>query len=288
VAATQPVRAGRYLAGAQRALRRLAALYPSAQGLQVVPGAAARTSTAGIDAYAHTVAYNGLALFGLTQALDSLAAIPAVPIGRLPADGRLAVSDERASGIAVVGDGRAWLAVHKTPTDANDLRHDFGWLALKRNTPAGWVDLLAPRPLTKVTPNSGGPALRYLGRWLKPTGFGLHAFRDTIIVNGAYRANKRIVRRAQFRWRLTPTGARLRVAGAHKGDRFRFLAWTPAGTGGPTPRGLVAGAGRWRFDRRVKVRRIPGYHSGPVEHLDALEAQLLAPRSGRFVVTIRG
>jgi hypothetical protein len=36
------------------------------------------------------------------------------------------------------------------------------------------------------------------------------------------------------------------------------------------------------------VRRIPGYHSGPVEHLDALEAQLVAPKSGRFVVAIHG
>jgi hypothetical protein len=288
VAATQPVRAGRYLAGAQRALRRLAALHAGPQGLQVVPGALSRTSTAGIDAYAHTVAYNGLALFGLTQALDALAAIPALPIGRLPADGRLAVSDERASGMAVVGNGRVWLAVHKTPTDANDLRHDFGWLALKLRTPAGWIDLLAPRPQTKITPDSGGPALRYLGSWLKPSGFSLHAHGRTIIVNGAFRANNRIVRRAQFRWRLTRRGARLRVAGAHRGDRFRFLAFTPAGTGGPTPRGLVAAAGRWRFDRRVRVRRIPGYHSGPVEFLDALEAQLIAPRSGRFVVTIGG
>jgi hypothetical protein len=34
------------------------------------------------------------------------------------------------------------------------------------------------------------------------------------------------------------------------------------------------------------VRRIPGYHSGPVENLDALEARFTAPRSGRFAVTI--
>ena len=36
----------------------------------------------------------------------------------------------------------------------------------------------------------------------------------------------------------------------------------------------------------IKVRRLPGYHSGPVENLDALEARLTAPKSGRFVVTI--
>jgi hypothetical protein len=288
VARTHPARAACYLAGAQRAVRRLAALHAGPQGLQVVPGALSRTSTAGIDAYAHTVAYNGLALFGLTQTLESLAAIPAARIGRLPADGRLAVRDERASGIAVVASRRVWLAVHKTPTDTDDLRHDFGWLALKRRTPAGWIDLLAPRPLTQITPETGGPALRHLGQWLKPTGFSLHAHGRTIIVNGAYFANDRIVRRAQFRWRLTRRGARLRVAGAHGGDRYRFLAFTPAGTGAGRARGLEAAGARWRVDRRIRVHRIPGYHSGPVEHLDALEARLTAPRSGRFVVTIRG
>lgn len=286
VAATQPRRAGRYLAGARRALRRLVALHAGPRGLQVVPGALTRTTTAGIDPYAHTVAYNGLALFGLTQALDALAPIPAVRIRRPPADGKLAVRDERASGLGIVGDGRVWLAVHKTATNANDLRHDFGAVALKRRTPAGWIDLLAPRPLTVITPDSAGPALMYLGEPLKPRGFAIHAHGRTIIVNGDYRANGRIVRRAQFRWRLTRRGARLRVAGAHRGDRFRMLAFTPAGTGAATRHGLVAAGARWRFDRRIRVRRIPGYHSGPVEYLDALEARFTAPRSGRFVVTI--
>jgi hypothetical protein len=285
-AARRPARAARYLAGAQRALRRLAALHASPRGFQVVPGALTRATAAGIDAYAHTVAYNGLALFGLTQALDALAEIPTARIGRLPADRRLAVRDERATGLGIVSNGRVWLAVHKTATDANDLRHDFGALALKRRTPAGWVDLLAPRPLTRITPDSSGPALMYLGQPLKPTGFAIHAHGRTIIVNGAWRANGRIVRRAQFRWRLTRRGARLRVAGAHRGDRFRMLAFTPAGTGSASRRGLVAAGARWRFDRRIRVRRIPGYHSGPVEHLDALEARFTAPTSGRFVVTI--
>jgi hypothetical protein len=34
------------------------------------------------------------------------------------------------------------------------------------------------------------------------------------------------------------------------------------------------------------VRRLPGYHSGPVEQLDALEVRLTGPKSGRFVVSI--
>ena len=190
------------------------------------------------------------------------------------------------AGSASSSNGRVWLAVHKTATDANDLRHDFGALAIRRRTPAGWLDLLAPRPKTQITPDSGGPALMYLGQPLRPTGFAIHAHGRTIIVNGAYRANDRIVRRAQFRWRLTRRGVRLRVAGAHRGDRFRLLAFTAAGTGTASRRALVAAGARWRFDRPIRVRRLPGYHSGPVENLDALEARLTAPRSGRFVVTI--
>jgi hypothetical protein len=287
ISAQQPGRAARYLAGAQRAVRRLAALHASPYGFQLVPGAQARATTAGIDPYAHTVAYNGLALFGLTRALDALAGIaPATPLGRLPADGRLAVRDPHASGLAVVASRRAWLAVHKTATDAGDLRHDAGALALKRRTAAGWVDLLAPRPLTNITPDSSGPALIYAGVPVRPTGFGIHVARSRIVVNAGYRANNRVVRRVRFTWRLTRRGARLRVGGARAGDRFRMLAWTPATTGGSGPRRLDAAGARWRFSRPIRARRIPGYHSGPVEALDALEARFRAPRSGTFTVAI--
>ena len=67
-----------------------------------------------------------------------------------------------------------------------------------------------------------------------------------------------VVRRAQFRWRLTRKGARLRVAGAHRGDRFRFLAFTPAGTGTasrPTPRGLLPRAFQGPDRARVREER---------------------------------
>jgi hypothetical protein len=285
--AGQPGRAVRYLAAAQRTVRRLAALHAGPYGLQVVPGAQTRTTTAGIDPYAHTVAYNGLALFGLSRALDALAGIaPATPLGRLPADGRLAVRDERASGLGVVASKRVWLAVHKTATDANDLRHDAGALALKRRTAAGWIDLLAPRPFTNVTPDSSGPALIYAGAPVRPTGFGIHVRRSRVVVNAGYRSNNRFVRRVRLEWRLTRRGVRLRVAGARAGDRFRMLAWTPAGTGGSGPRVLLAAGARWRFSQPIRARRLPGYHSGPVEALDALEARFRAPRSGTFRVTV--
>ncbi len=284
IALTEPARAGFYLAAARRAIRRLARRHASPSGLTLVGGA--RTTTDGIDGYAHTVAYNGLALFGLTVALDALETIPAAPLGRLPAARRLRVLDEDASGLAVVSDRRVWLAVHRTGTNANDLRHDFGALALKRRTRHGWIDLLAPRPLTLLTAESGGPALIRHGVPIKPTGLEIDVGRRTVSVRAGYRARGRWVRLVRLHWRLTRTGARLKVSGAHRGDRFRMLAFTPAGTGAAGRRRLLAAGARWRFDRPIRTARLPGYHSGPVEQLDALEARLTAPKSGRFAVKL--
>ena len=67
-----------------------------------------------------------------------------------------------------------------------------------------------------------------------------------------------------------------------------MLAFTPEGSGTAARRALEANGIRWRFSRPIKVQRLPGYHSGPVERLDALEAVLRAPKSGRFTVTDRG
>ncbi len=285
-AALHPKRAARYLGAAKRAIDRLRALYPGPQGLQLVPGAALRATAEGIDAYAHTIAYNGLTLFGLNAALDALGPIAAVPLGAPAADGRLSVQDEHATGLGVLASGRVWLAVHKTATNPGDLRQDFGWLALKRRTPLGWVDLLAPRPLTLVTPDSGGPALMHLGRPIRPTGFGLRVQGGRISVNAGYVVNRRVIRRVRIVWRLSRHGAVLSLRGARHGDRFRMLAWTAAGTGGAARRSLTAAGARWRFDRRIRVRRVPGFHAGPVEQLDALAAVLTAPRSGVFAVRV--
>ena len=57
-------------------------------------------------------------------------------------------------------------------------------------------------------------------------------------------------------------------------------SWRPADPAAPPAR---AGAS----SRPIHGRRLPGYHSGPVEQLDALEARFSAPKSGRFVVRDR-
>jgi hypothetical protein len=283
-AATDPARAARYLAAARRAIRRLERRHVGPQGLKLVGGE--RTTAEGIDSYAHTVAYNGLALFGLTSALDTLATIPAARIGRLPAERRLALRDQDASGLAVVSNRRVWLAVHRTATNANDLRHDSGALALKRRTKAGWIDLLAPRPLTLTTAETAGPALIRRGVALRPDGFELRSRGAAPYLRAGYWRRGRIVRRVEMRWQLKRKGVRFVLSGARRRDRFRMLAFTPAGTGEGRRRALIAAGTRWRFSRPIEVVRRPGYHSAPVESLDALEALVTAPKSGRIVVRI--
>jgi hypothetical protein len=209
-----------------------------------------------------------------------------VPIGPLPGEQRIALADPAATALGVVGNGRVWLAVRRTPKNRTDLRHDFGALALKLRSGPDWRDLLAPRPLTLATTDSAGPALIRGGRPITPTGAAIRVGGSTVTVTGGYRAQRRWVRRVTFRWRLQRAGARLTVTGAHRGDRFRLLAFTPAGTGRWTRHGLLAAGARWHFDRRIRGARLPGFHSGPVEQLDALEARLTAPRSGRFSVSV--
>ncbi len=212
---------------------------------------------------------------------------PPRPSASIPADRRLSVVDNGAGGgIGILDSGRVWLAVHRTSRDPRDLRHDTGALALKVRTATGWTDLLAPRPLTGITRDSSGPSLLRRGAALRPVGFGMDVGRSSADIRAGYYVKHRLHARIGLRWSLTRGGARLRVTGAEPGKRYRMLAFTPEGTGTAARRTLEANGVPWRFSTRIRVRRIPGYHSGPVERLDALEAVLRAPRSGRFSVRI--
>jgi hypothetical protein len=288
LAEQSPRRAGRYLAAALAAVRRLETRHATADhGLDLVPGASTRLTADGIDGYAHTVAYNGLGMIGLTVAYDALGALPAdLPIDRLPATRRLTVADPDATGLGVVGTGRLWMAVRRDATNTHDLRHDFGLLVAKQRTAAGWTDLLAPRPLTLANRLSGGPQLLRGQTGITPEGDTLAVRRRTVTVRGGYDRRGERLRDVTFRWRALRGAVRLSVAGARKGDRFRLVAWTPAGTGTARRRALEAAGARWRFSRPIRVTRLPGFHSGPVENLDGLAAVLRAPGSGRFNVTI--
>ena len=281
-----PARAPRYLGAARAAIRRLERLHATRdRGFDVVPGAAARATTAGLDPYVHTVAYNGLALFGLGVARDALRRVPRrMPVRAAPGARALMLADPDATGLGVTGDGHTWMAVHAIRRNTTDLRHDIGLLALKRRTPLGWRDLLAARPRTEATAETAGPALIRRGVAIPPAGRDLDVRPGRVRFTADYAARGELIRRVTLTWRLTRRGARLRLTGAKRGDAFRLLAFTPSGTGRGRARGLDAAGTAWRFDRPVAVRRVPGYSSGPVERLDALEAVVTVPRSGDFAL----
>jgi hypothetical protein len=284
VSATDPVRAARYLAVAERAVARLGELHLTPSAFRVVPGA--RVTTDGIDGYANTIAYNGLAMFGLAVALDTADQLPPLRVGALPAHGRLTVSDPHLSGMGIVANGRTWMAVHRKSPNPRDMRYDFGLLGLKARTATGWRSMLMPRPLLKPVshPRSAGPNLLVGREALRPIGRRLRASGDTVTVKGGWRRGDRWVRTATFTWSLRPGGARMTVRGLRAGERVSLLAFTPAGTGRRIGRRGVRAAGtRWSVSVPIAVRRVRGYHSGPVENLDALE---IRARAGARPLTI--
>jgi hypothetical protein len=176
--------------------------------------------------------------------------------------------------------------VSRKPRAVSDLRFDSGALAIKRRTPRGWVDLLASRPLAPLIHNTGGPALLRRGSVFPLRSFNIAARNRAITVDGGYRTARGWVWRARFRWTLRGDTVRLTVRGARPGAVLRMLAYTPSATGAVGRRALRAAGAMWRFDQPIHGTRIPGFHSGPVERLDGLEARLTVPRSGRIAVTI--
>lgn len=269
-----PTAAARYVAVARLALARLRALHLTPdRGFRVVPGD--RTTVLGLDPYVHTVAYNGLALWALTLAAEP---IPPASAVTAPAEGRLLVREPRASGLGIVSTGETWLAVRALRRLGNrDLRSGFGLLALKIHRDGAWRDLIVPRPLVKGAPYTPAPSRGV------PGGTALTAAGSTLTITGSFSA-----RRARFGFRALSDGAELTVAPIRAGERYRLHVYTPAGTGGWGARRVDAFGARWRFSAPVSVRRVPGFHSGPIEELDALVVDARPTRDGRLTIRISG
>jgi hypothetical protein len=76
------------------------------------------------------------------------------------------------------------------------------------------------------------------------------------------------------------------VEPVRRDERYRLHVFAPAGTGGWSGRALRAFGARWRFSGPITVRRVPGWHSGPVEHLDALVVDARPRTAGRLTIRI--
>lgn len=230
-----PIWRGRYLSAAALELQRLQALYPSdGWGFPLVPGFAGPsmpTNYIGIDHYANTVEYDGLALWALDDAATQLAHAPAAAAQPLPSESNGSFVDPSHTKFAAVTHGGLWFAVHATNSNPGDARYGFGLLAAELDTANGWLPALPPRPLT-VQRTIGGVALlegRSLfypaGRTISATGAGV------VSVRGRWRNGSSSIGGATV-WRFAPTpsgdGVALSFA-APAGAAYVFQVWYDAG-----------------------------------------------------------
>lgn len=292
--ADSPVRARRYLGLALLAWHNLESRHRTGSILRLVPGAP-RSDMRGIDGYAGSVTYDGLALFALQHAADVAASgLPALDPHLPPAaTGPLRVLDDDATGLAVVRARRVWFAVHERMTHPSDLRSDFGLLSLKVARPDGWHDVLAPRPLTKgrgARRRGMGPVLVRDGRAWQPYGRTIRAGRrGTVTVRGDWRALSGDVLRENVvlaRFRPLRDGVEVKVP-AEPGDRFRTAVFAPAGTGEFAGRSIRTETVRATFGSVARTRVRGGFHSAQAPDLDRLEVTSAPVEGPAFRFSVR-
>jgi hypothetical protein len=224
----------RYHPMAQRALVRLRDVYGvGPKGLYLTPSLREdmRDHLHGVDTYAGVVGYSGLTLVACNWATDLRddEAAPADDGGDAAYDYEL---DPFKTGFAVVRRGDLWFAVRAAAkTAADDLRYDFGLVALK-TSPAGggWVDVVRPRPHTRTGPDSAGPVLRRSAGIGLPEGEQLDIAADgTVTVTGGFRtvAGEWLRRGVRFRFQPHEGGVRL-IFPTEQGDRIKYSVFFDA------------------------------------------------------------
>ncbi len=229
---------GRYLVGAQLALRRLQALYPVASwGLALVPRPvddAGSGNYEGIDGYANVLTYNGLALWALTDAARALSRLPATLVQPVPSTTNGVFLDPSHTKFAAVTDGNLWFAIHGTDSNPADARYGFGLVAAEERTRTGWESILPYPPLT-FTPTPGGPALLLGSRVLVPIGRRITARASGgVAITGRWGISARTApRRSDTVWRYRPTAAGKGVTltfVAKPRQRYQFEVWFALGS----------------------------------------------------------
>jgi hypothetical protein len=218
----------RFRALAARALQRLEAAHPvGPKGLWITPATAQDLGAAkqGLDRYADSVAFSGLALVATNWAASVENSSGA---GLLAADRESSyiVGQDR-SRIALVRTPSLWFAVKQARSDKIDLRYDFGLVSMKSRDAAGaWHDVIPAPAKVQGRPDSAGPALRTPYGPAYAMGTSMRVARGGVVkIRGwfATAAGKHI-RRAWFRF--APAGACVTLSFAlRRGERAGYSAF---------------------------------------------------------------
>jgi hypothetical protein len=264
--------AARWRALADRAVARLRTAHPvGPQGMWIVPALARdpQRGLAGLDPYAGGAIFSGLTLIYLEAARDE-AERARRSTGSIASDAsgprRLGRADDT---FVTLRRGGIWFAIRQSrdlQRRLDDLRNDFGLVALKRREDGRWRDVIPVRPRVESedrrAADSAGP--RLLGG--VPTGERIAADSDSVTITGGWRLpDGTLVRRGtEFSFEATGCGVRQRVPVA-AGDAIEYDVLA-----GRDPEGISVEGARIADGEQVvtfseapaEVRMLPGYSSG--------------------------
>ena len=292
-----PGRAARWQALADRAIERLRSEHPiGPKGMWIVPALAQdpERGLAGLDPYAGAAIFSGLTLAFLELAYDE-AATHRRTIGRIASDGDGARTLGRADdSFVTVRAGSLWFAVRQSrdmQRRLDDLRSDFGMIALKRRVDGRWRDVvpLGPRveSADRRAADSAGPRLRPGGGEAVgiPLGTRLSAGAGRVHVTTGWRMPDGSVVRGGtvLRYQAVECGVRLRLPVA-AGDVVEYDVLAARDPDGVTVDGARVGDGTQQVtfsEAPSGVTMLPGYSSGSHPVITRVRATFAAAAADR-------
>jgi hypothetical protein len=197
---------------AERALARLRQRHPlTSLGIAIAPALSPGSAGAAgaMDVYVDAAAYAGLTLVALDWLAERGGLVAPAPGGLAADQPGAGVLHAPGGELGLLRAGGVWLAVRSAADRRGDLRSDFGLVALKRHTGAGWEDILRTRPRAS-DPAGAGPIRIEGARRLAPMGRRLTAHARRIRVTGSF-ADRSVAERARSSRRRRRTGAAPRM-----------------------------------------------------------------------------
>ncbi len=294
--APDPLWRGRYLAGVALELQRLRRVYTSSGwGFPLVPRLAdvaaqeAAENYLGVDGYANTVEYNGLALWALDNATSILGRTPAAPAQMVPSQTNGVFLDPSHTRFAAVTRGRLWFAVHGADSNLEDARYGFGLVAAELRTPSGWMSVLPPRPLTSSA-QTGGVVMLVGGRRLDPIKSTLSATpAGKITVHGGWGENPDAKPAFRAVWIFRPTGDGVAMSfRTHAGCTYQFQVWYATGaqlSSGPNRLTAIEPDGStqtYSFNAPITMSAAGAFHSAYADELSS-SVLTIAPGHARVL-----